>query len=136
MYFNVFKVWLYGFKAVLSQAEECWKGWRAKWKKWKSASWWTTQYLSELTGFVCRFDKVRSFSRSLLHWYHEKIVKERHLAGFLCTLHITWNPIKVCENLVSFRSPRASSSWRFWLSLAYGSTTSLLCTIWYTLISL
>ena len=110
MYFNVFKVWLYGFKAVLSQAEECWKGWRNE-KNGKVhldgppsiyPSWQHLYVVSTKSGPAAATPSQEELG-SLLHWYHEKIVKERrHLAGFLCTLMHTWNPIKVCENLFSF----------------------------------
>ena len=97
----------------------CWKGWRnekmAKVHLGPPSIYPSWQHLS------C-FDDVRSkaellLRRSLLHWYHEKIVKERLAFYAPCTeLHAAHEILLKCVKI-------SSSFLRFWLSFAYGSTT-------------
>ena len=99
------------FQSSFVRREKCWMKKVTKWKNGKVhldgppsiyPSWQHLYVVSTKSGPAAATPSQEELG-SLLHWYHEKIVKERrHLAGFLCTLMHTWNPIKVCENLFSF----------------------------------
>ena len=99
------------FQSSFIRREQCWMKKVTKWKNGKVhldgppsiyPSWQHLYVVSTKSGPAAATPSQEELG-SLLHWYHEKIVKERrHLAGFLCTLMHTWNPIKVCENLFSF----------------------------------